>query len=231
MVKEETVIIGGGLGGLTAAALLAKKGRDVLLIEKKSFPFHRVCGVYVSNEVLAFLDKEDLFPAEINPAKITRFRLTSTKGKAVQMDLDLGGFGISRYRFDEFLYQRAKSLGVRFMLNSQVEQLVYLPKTRSFVLDVNNGAKLECQNLIGAFGKRSRIDKTLSRSFIQDRTPYIGVKYHIKGDYEKDLIELHNFKGGYCGINPIEDDQFCLCYLGNKQQLRESGNIPSMEKS
>ena len=62
MVNDNTIIIGGGLGGLTTAALLAKGGREVLLIEKKTYPFHRVCGEYVSNEVQGFLEKEGLFP-------------------------------------------------------------------------------------------------------------------------------------------------------------------------
>ena len=231
MTKEEIIIIGGGLGGLTAAVLLAKKGRSVLLIEKKAYPFHRVCGEYVSNEVLQFLEKEDLYPDDLRPSKITQFRLTSTQGKAIEMELDLGGFGISRYQFDNFLYQKAKAWGARFMLNTQVEQVDYHAIEQHFALELSTGEKLISPYVLGAFGKRSKIDKTLSRSFIKDRTPYIGVKYHIKGDFEKDLIALHNYKGGYCGINPIENDSFCLCYLGNKQQLRDFGNIPAMEKN
>lgn len=231
MNKEEIIIIGGGLGGLTVAALLAKKGREVVLIEKKEYPFHRVCGEYVSNEVRQFLEKEDLFPHTYQPAEISRFRLTSTQGKGINMDLDLGGFGISRYHFDQFLYQRAKAYGVRFMLNTQAEQVDFNYSENNFTLELSSGEKLSSPYVLGAFGKRSKIDKTLTRSFIKDRTPYIGVKYHIKGDFEKNLIALHNYKGGYCGINPIENDIFCLCYLGNKQQLREFGNIAAMEQN
>jgi flavin-dependent dehydrogenase len=231
MDKEEIIIIGGGLGGLAAASLLAKKGRKVLLIEKKEYPFHRVCGEYVSNEVRNFLEKEDLFPDTFLPAEISRFRLTSTQGKVVDMDLDLGGFGISRYHFDDFLYQKAKAWGVRFMLNTQVEQLDFSSSENKFNLELSSGEKLTSPYVLGAFGKRSKIDKILSRSFITARTPYIGVKYHIKGDFEKNLIALHNYKGGYCGINPIEDDRFCLCYLGDKQQLRESAILKPWSKT
>lgn len=231
MEKEEIIIIGGGLGGLTAAALLAKKGKHVLLIEKKAYPFHRVCGEYISNEAKGFLKMENLYPDELQPAEITQFRLTSTKGKMVEMGLDLGGFGISRYTFDDFMYHKAKAMGARFMLNTQVEQVVYNQGENQFILELNTGEKLAAKFVLGAFGKRSKVDKVLSRSFIKKRTPFIGVKYHIQGDFEEDLIALHNFKGGYCGINPIENGRFCLCYLGNEQQLRDFGNISAMEKN
>src|SRR5690606_3833386 len=101
--KEDIVIIGGGLGGLTAATLLAKNGRSVLLIEKKNYPFHRVCGEYISNEVRDFLQREDIFPFELQPAELSQFKLTSASGRTVEMPLDLGGFGISRYAFDDYL--------------------------------------------------------------------------------------------------------------------------------
>ncbi|NJO03265.1 MAG: FAD-dependent oxidoreductase, partial [Bacteroidia bacterium] len=48
----DIVIIGGGLAGLVNAIQLSQAGLKVALLEKKSYPFHRVCGEYVSNETL-----------------------------------------------------------------------------------------------------------------------------------------------------------------------------------
>ena len=53
----DVVIIGGGLAGLTCALHLSRKGVDVLLIEKNTYPHHKVCGEYVSNEVLPYLKR------------------------------------------------------------------------------------------------------------------------------------------------------------------------------
>ena len=61
---------------------------------------------------------------------------------------------------------------------------------------------------------------------------YIGVKYHIRYNFPNDLIALHNFKKGYCGISKIENDQYCFCYLTVADNLQNSGNdIKKMEQT
>jgi flavin-dependent dehydrogenase len=227
---RDIIIIGGGLAGLIAAHQLSKAGKDVLLIEKKEYPFHRVCGEYISNEVRNFLIKEGLFPGEIEPAEITKFRLTSVVGKQAEIDLDLGGFGVSRHFLDQFFYQKAREAGTQFLLQTQAEDLSYSPKEDLFEVKLQNGNRVHAKHLLGAFGKRSKIDKQLDRSFMKTKSPYIGVKYHVRLDYARDVVGLHNFEGGYCGINRIEEDKFNLCYLGSRKQLRAFGNIPEMEK-
>jgi menaquinone-9 beta-reductase len=231
MKYYENIVIGGGLGGLIAAHQLAKNGKEVLLIEKKAYPFHRVCGEYVSNEVKPFLMQQQLFPKELNPSSITQFRLSSIQGNVMDMKLDLGGFGISRYAFDEFLFQKSKEMGVEFLLQTQVEKADYITAEDTFLLTIGNGEKITGKNVIGAFGKRSKLDQSLQRSFFKKRSPFIGVKYHIKTDHEKDIVALHNFEKGYCGINQIENQTFNLCYLGSKEHLKKYGSIAEMEEN
>lgn len=230
MSSYEIVIIGGGLAGLTAANLLAKQNKNVLLIEKKAYPFQRVCGEYISNEVTAFLKNEDLFPNEVAVATINTFQLTSVRGKSITMPLDFGGFGISRYVLDEFLYKKAVAAGAEFMLQAQVEAVAFEEKADNFRITLDNGIELIAKHVIGAFGKRSKVDKSLDRDFIKQRSAFIGVKYHIKTDFDVNTVALHNFEGGYCGINKIEEDKYNLCYLGSRDQLREAGNIEVMEQ-
>jgi len=229
-MEEDIVIIGGGLGGLTAAYLLAKKNKKVIVIEKKSYPFHRVCGEYVSNEVKKFLIREEIYPYEYSPVDITKFRLSSLSGKVVDFPLDLGGFGVSRYYFDEFLYQKCLDKGVEFLLETQVLDVQYDQSADKFNLKLSAGKNLSADHVVGAFGKRSRMDKSLDRPFINTRTPYIGVKYHVKTDFPSDIVALHNFEGGYLGINKVGKEIYNICYLGNKHQLKEYGSIPEMEK-
>jgi menaquinone-9 beta-reductase len=229
-LDSEIIVLGGGLAGLIAAHQLARSGREVMLIEKKIYPFHRVCGEYVSNEVKPFLLKQGLFPAYASPAEINRFELSAINGQSAHVSLDMGGFGISRYVLDEFLYQKALQVGVAFRLNTQVEQLDYDETEGKFTLQLQSGQTLTCKHLIGAFGKRSKIDKSMERSFIQNRSDFIGVKYHIKADIDPNTVYLHNFPGGYCGVNKIEGDLYNLCYLGSRESLRRNGDISVMEE-
>lgn len=226
---DKITIIGGGLAGLVNAILLARNGISVTLFEKKTYPFHRVCGEYISNEVVPFLKKESLFPEHIKTSSIRQFEFTSIKGRSNELFLDLGGFGISRYALDHFLAGKAREAGVEVREKEAVNTVTFLDN--SFEITSSSGTKKDADFVIGAYGKSGTLDKKLDRGFAKKRSPFIGVKYHIKTDFPQDKIALHNFEGGYCGISAIEDDKFNLCYLGSRESLRKYGSIEAMEKA
>lgn len=220
------IIIGGGLAGLVSSILLARKGIPVTLIEKKKYPFHRVCGEYISNETIPFLKSHGLFPEQIAPACLTRFQLSSVSGKTANLPLDLGGFGISRFVFDQFLANEAVRSGVQ-LLHAEVDAVDF--KANSFSVQTAS-TTLQADLVLGSFGKRSNLDVSWKRSFTTTRSPYVGVKYHLRTDHPADLIALHNFNGGYCGISNIEDGKTNLCYLVHRDKLRAAGSIPALEE-
>lgn len=211
--QADVLIVGGGLAGLISSILLRRNGWDVTLFERKQYPFHRVCGEYISNETVPFLEEHGLFPGKFHPETIGKLLLTSVSGKSAEINLDLGGFGISRYAFDNYLYQVAVAEGVK-VINEAVENV-----------DANRARVVIC-----AHGKRSKLDYNLDREFIHKRSPYVGVKYHIHIDHEPGLISLHNFRDGYCGISNVENGITNLCYLTHRDNMREHGNIRKMEE-
>jgi menaquinone-9 beta-reductase len=221
------VIIGGGLAGLISAIQLAKAGIPCTVIEKKSYPFHRVCGEYISNEAVPFLRSLDLYPEEFSPPQINRFQLSSVTGKNAFLSLDLGGFGISRFTYDHFLYKKAVASGVAFLLNTEVETVLFENEKFNIRTHIKD---LQADLVIGAFGKRSKMDVSLGRKFIKQRSPYAGIKYHLKTNHPADLISLHNFPGGYCGISNVEGDVSNLCYLTHREPLRSAGSLEALER-
>src|SRR6476620_4122189 len=96
--EYDVAIIGGGLAGLSASIQMAKSGYRVVLFEKEKYPFHKVCGEYVSLESWGFLTQLGLPLPKMNLPIIDTLLLTSPNGKSFTTRLPLGGFGISRYR-------------------------------------------------------------------------------------------------------------------------------------
>lgn len=225
--NPEVVVVGGGLAGLSAALHLAKNGVSVLVIEKKCYPFHRVCGEYISNEVLTYLQFLEVDINSLQPARISRFQLSSPAGNVLEAPLDLGGFGISRFALDFYLYEMALAAGVQFLLETTVESVIF--SDNIFKVAVSGGLVLESGVVVGAFGKRANLDRQLKRPFFTASSPYIGVKYHLKTYLPRNLISLHNFENGYAGISAIEQNRFCFCYLTTRKNLKQYGNIEKME--
>ncbi|WP_400193210.1 NAD(P)/FAD-dependent oxidoreductase [Hymenobacter sp. B81] len=228
-LESDVLIIGGGLAGLTAALDLAARGHSVVLVEKRQYPFHRVCGEYVSNEVRPYLQRLGADPAALDPARIGRLLVSAPGGRTLSARLDLGGFGLSRYALDEFLYERAVERGVQGLLPATVAE-VQLGADEHFRVALADGQELRARVVLGAYGKRATLDRQLNRPFFRQRSPYVGVKYHLRLDFPPDLIALHNFADGYAGLSAIEGGRYCFCYLTTREQLRRHGSIPALEE-
>ncbi len=224
-------IVGGGLAGLTAAIQLSRKGYKVALWEKNKYPFHRVCGEYISNESWSYLQSCGIDLPALQLPMINKLEVSAPSGTLLKAKLDLGGFGISRFSLDDLLYEEAKRTGVQVFDSCKVDQL----SRRGEYFEIIAGNSLVRVKLaLGSFGKRSNIDVKWRRQFVVQKANalnnYIGVKYHIKADLPGDTIALHNFKGGYCGVSKIEADQYCLCYLTTASNLQAAGGIKEMER-
>ena len=202
-------------------------------MEKEQYPFHKVCGEYISLESRDFLISLGLDLKQMNLPVITQLQVSATNGKLLQQKLPLGGFGISRYLLDHTLAQIARSAGVIVEENTKVNNVI--PGNENFSLDTSQhtySAKVVCCS----YGKRSNIDIKWKRPFTiaakNKLNNYIGVKYHIKTNFPADTIALHNFDNGYCGIVKIEDDKYCLCYLTTASNLQKSKSVINiMEQS
>ena len=166
----DVIIIGGGLAGLCNAIHLSKEGMKVLLIEKNEYPKHKVCGEYISNEVLPYLKFLEINPFDFGAVKITNFELSTTKNQVISAKLPLGGFGISRYQFDFILSEKAKSKGV-LLLQDSVIDLAF--ENNRFTVHTKQNNSFHSKIVIGAFGKRSLLDVKMERDFIKKKISLI----------------------------------------------------------
>jgi len=221
------VIVGGGLAGLTSALHLTKSGLDVTLIEKNPYPRHKVCGEYISNEVLPYLDYLGVDPFQYGAKKIDNFELSSVDGESVFAELPLGGFGISRFELDQLLFKKAVKNGVTVIQDSVTD--IDFTDNR-FQVKLKNHPLLEAVFVIGAYGKRSNLDQKMGREFLKSKAPYLAVKAHYKGDYPENLVGLHHFYGGYCGVSNVEHNNLNVCYITEYAQFKKYKNIKEFEE-
>lgn len=227
MTNNEVLIIGGGLAGLTAAIHLSKIGLNVILIEKNEYPKHKVCGEYISNEVLPYLNYLDLNISNLQPSNITNLEFSTVSGKIIKTALPLGGFGISRYTLDEYLYKKAIANGCK-IIQDTVTSIVF--EEEEFTVTTSDKTIFKSKVVIGAFGKRSTIDQKLNRNFIQKKSHWLAVKSHYSGDFPNDLVGLHNFKGGYCGVSKVENNSINICYLADYKTFKKYRNIADYQE-
>ena len=227
-LKSEILIIGGGLAGLTASLHLNKLGFDVTLIEKSAYPHHKVCGEYISNEVLPYFNWLGIDINNFFPPQITHLQFTSISGKEINTALPLGGFGLSRYTLDYHLYKLAINRGINVIENT-VSNVLYLKD--EFLVETMSGENYSAAYVIGAYGKRSSIDVKLNRNFINKKSPYLAVKAHYKCDFPQNTVSLNNFDGGYCGVSKVENDHLNVCYLANYESFKRQKNILAFQEN
>jgi menaquinone-9 beta-reductase len=221
MKNKKLLIIGGGLAGLTAAIHLSRMGLQVTVIEKNDFPKHKVCGEYISNEIMPYFNWLGINIKSLEPSNIDNVQFSISNGVAINSKLKLGGFGISRYVLDNFLYKKAIENGC-LIIQDIVETIDF--DGNEFKIITSNKAVLKHEIVIGAFGKRSNIDQKLNRDFIKQKSPWLGVKAHYSGSFPNDLVGLYNFKGGYCGVSKVEDNKINICYLASYETFKEYKN-------
>ena len=223
----DVAIIGGGLAGLTSALHLSKCNKRVLLIEKNEYPKHKVCGEYISNEVLPYLNSLGIDPVKEGAKEIDQLELSTVKSKTIRGELPLGGFGMSRYFLDELLAKKALENNV-VIHQDTVEKISF--EDHHFLIYTKKNQMYTGRVAIGAFGKRSNLDVQMNRKFIQRKSPYLAVKTHVKGVFPDNLVALHNFKGGYCGVSKVETNAINVCYIVNFSSFKKYKNIEDFQK-
>ncbi|MBD2188678.1 NAD(P)/FAD-dependent oxidoreductase [Pseudanabaena mucicola] len=221
-MKYDAIAIGAGLSGCSAAIQLAEKGYTVLLLEQSHYPMHKLCGEFLSVEVTeAFANLgilEQVYQIGAHP--IHRAYLTTASGASFRGKLPSAALGLSRYQLDLMLFQRAQAVNVACLDNTKVTGVTG-DLGSGFTVSTNKG-EFSSKVVLGAFGKRSSLDRNLKRDFIQKRSPWIAYKGHFTGIDIADVIELHSFPNGYCGLSQIETGEVNVCWIAHERVMKEA---------
>jgi flavin-dependent dehydrogenase len=204
----DAVVIGAGPAGSAAAAILARRARNVLMLEKDRFPRHKVCGEFLSSGASFALDRlgvRDVIAA-CRPESIGRGLLHLPGGAQIPFPLSSPAIGISRFALDDLLARNAQDAGADMRFETRV---VSVERRQSeFALRLAGSASEEIRTgfVVGAWGRWDAIDRTLARGFLTSRRRFAGWSRDYLGDTSRleGLVQLFVFPGGYCGLSRVE---------------------------
>lgn len=191
-------IVGGGPAGAMAAIAARRLGARVRVFEKTAFPRHKVCGEFLSPEILTVLQRAGCADAflGLRPAPIRRMEL-HFGARVVRHALPRPAYGLSRHALDRLLLDTAAALGV------EVVRETLAPRAARRPLILANG--------------RAAHAKAGNRAF--------GFKAHYQGVAD-DVVALFFFDGCYVGMSAVEGGDINICGLAPEPLLRECGFQP-----
>jgi flavin-dependent dehydrogenase len=138
----ETIIVGGGPAGSSCAWKLKKRGREVLILDKQTFPRLKLCGGWITSKVMENLE----FTPDDYPHSLLKMK---TKMYVAPFPFSLGSwptrwtdYSIRRIEFDNWLLERSQAPIKTHQVKSIEQQGSY------YVID----SKYQCKYLVGAGG-------------------------------------------------------------------------------
>ena len=105
-------IVGGGLAGLSLSIALRQREIPVVVYEKRRYPFHRVCGEFISGVSDATLEELGISDCFDDAVPIDQMAWWIGDRKVLEQELPRSARGISRFTLDHRLVERAESAGV-----------------------------------------------------------------------------------------------------------------------
>lgn len=195
-VDFDTVVVGGGPAGATAADDLARRGRRVALVDRAGRI--KPCGGAVPPRLLRDFD----IPLSLLVARATSARMIAPSGHSVGMPVGNGFVGlVDRDVFDEWLRERARASGAE-RIAATFEGLERAADGTATLLLRPKGAargsapmRLTARTVIGADGANSAVARA---GLPQERAPPFVAAYH-------EVIEsppegVHGFEGQRCDV-------------------------------
>jgi geranylgeranyl reductase family protein len=227
--------VGAGPAGSTAAASLARRGRDVVLIDAAQFPRDKPCGDGIPPGTVGILNDLGFGDAlrAAGFAPVDGVRLVSAKGRDFQLGVapkraDAQFLVAPRIEFDALLLRHAIKCGARFE-NARVRAPVLDGNRVTGVIARSNGGEheLRASVVIGADGATSTLARSLARSKAPENERGVAIRGYLDGIRTVPAtVEFHFLKSlapGYGWIFPLGERRANVGVIARTDRFKHHG--------
>ena len=244
MTQQECdiLVIGAGPAGCTAAALLAERGLDVVLIEKERHPrFH--IGESLLPRNTAILDRLGLRDrvAAIGVHKPGAEFVADNTGKEVQFSFAQGldkqytfSWQVPRAQFDALLFDTALARGARALQETRVTAVDIAPGRRASVTASGPDGEIRFapRYVIDASGRDTVMANKLGTKASNKQNNTAAVYAHYEGaefrtGEREGYISVHLAEDGWFWMIPLPDGIMSVGFVGNPDAFKARRGSPT----
>jgi flavin-dependent dehydrogenase len=213
----DLIVCGAGPAGSVAAAVAARGGARVLLVDRAAFPRDKLCGDTINPGAIAMLRRLGLSGFEPGAIPLDGMEVTGERGVRVRCAYPRGvkALSILRRDLDAALASAAVAAGARFESGVTVRgPLLDAGRVRGVMMAGRDGhdVRVPAPFVIAADGRRSRLATALGLT----RPPARPRRWAIGGYFDgaagpSAFGEMHVRRGRYIGVAPVPGGLTNVC--------------------
>lgn len=198
-LTTEVVVIGAGPAGSAAAITLARAGREVLVVDKATFPRDKFCGDGLTADALRRLEALGLDPATVASwTPVHDVWLRGPAGHQIHLPLpdDGGLFAVVARRrdLDAAMVEVARAAGAELIEGTACTAVSVRPE--GVRVDLSDGRGVAARYLVAADGMWSPVRKALGLSLTGYRGDWHAFRQYFRGVSTRAATEL------FCWFEP-----------------------------
>jgi flavin-dependent dehydrogenase len=234
--QVDVAVVGAGPAGAVVAALLAARGREVVVLEQAPSWRWRACGVFSSPATVAALRRIGLDEATLQRAArpIPAMRVETAQGVDFRLTYGDDGslvapaVGFDRSALDPALVALARGRGAEVREGTAVRSLrLERQRARLELVGAHGGRTLGARIVVGADGPRSVVARTAGVVRQPPLGPRVGLTFHVPDavadPHDARMVVLGDT---YVGLAPVPGGRINVgIVLGGarRRALRERG--------